>query len=186
MENGELTNVHEKTEEARFYENPNLEEGECEQVSNQSNGDSPSPPLIAMLDNMDIRCENSKEISQQNSFSSQHGSDRGEETDYLQDGFEDNQFKERVDRAFESAMIMEDIFKTLRNTVRFPFNDNSEENNNFPKEEHKIFLVVKVSFFARHEYSYGSLRHNSFSLTFGEKQYLHYRTIILLFCLVEN
>lgn len=77
MENGELTNVHEKTEEARFYENPNLEEGEYEQVSNQSSGDSPSPSLIAMLDNMDIRCENSKEISQQNSCSSQHGSDRG-------------------------------------------------------------------------------------------------------------
>lgn len=55
---------------------------------------------------------------------------------------------------------MEDIFKTSRNTVRFPFNDNSEENNNFPKEEHKIFLVVKVSSFARHEYSYGSLRRN--------------------------
>lgn len=147
MENGELSNAHEKTEEDRFYENPDLEEGECEQVSNQSSGDSPSPCLIAMLDNMDIRCENSIELSQQNSCSSQHGSDRGEETDSPQDGLEDNQYKDRENRAFESAMAMEDIFKTSRNTVRFPFSHNSEENNNFPKEEHKIFLVVKVSFF---------------------------------------
>ncbi|XP_015667790.1 chloride intracellular channel protein 5 isoform X1 [Protobothrops mucrosquamatus] len=144
MENGELSNAHEKTEEDRFYENPNLEEGECEQVSNQSSGDSPSPCLIAMLDNMDIRCENSIEFSQQNSCSSQHGSDRGEETDSPQDGLEDNQYKDREDRAFERAMTMEDIFKTSRNTVRFPFSHNSEENNNFPKEEHKIFLLVKA------------------------------------------
>ncbi|XP_053140066.1 uncharacterized protein LOC128339728 isoform X2 [Hemicordylus capensis] len=180
MENGDFSNVYENIENATLYEIPNLEDAEVEQIYDQvsENLVFPSPMVY---DTVDMECQESPENSHTNSLTFQPEYDGGEETDSShhetpdrQDTPEDQQHKQiqllspRLSNESSEGMAFENkelslndfslkkIQGTSKNfpvTFRFPSSNNLEENNNFQKEDHEIFLIVRVSAFARYIHS---------------------------------
>ncbi|XP_060087225.1 chloride intracellular channel protein 5 isoform X1 [Heteronotia binoei] len=163
MQSEESSNVYENMENVRFYAVPNLEGTRGEEVYDQTEEASLSPSPTATPDGVYAICTKSPENSQSSSVSSQHGYDVGEESDFSQQ--EDQQHQEDIQllspregdqstasMAFEyevtaladsSQKKVQGMSKNFSTTVRFP-HYNSEENNNFPKEDHEIFLIVKA------------------------------------------
>lgn len=164
MEDRKFTGVYENIENS---ENPNFEERE--QAYDQINEDFVFPSSRQdVLDNNFVRCQESPENSCADSLSFQHEYDAGMDSSH-QDVPEAQQPKEMLlvspgqgdgseeQMTFESKVLSlndfnlknQSTFQTFPITIKFPSNSNLEENNNFPKEDFDIFLVIKVRTVAR-------------------------------------
>lgn len=167
METGDFSNIYENTETTGFYAVSDLQDTKGEEVYDQSEYNLLSPSPTAALDGVDLNGTKNPENSQSSSVSSQHEYDGEEEYDSSQQEAsavrqhqEDIQllspregdqstaslaFKNKITTLADSNQKkLQGMSKNFSTTVTFP-RYNSEENNNFPKEDHEIFLIVKVS-----------------------------------------
>lgn len=163
MESGGFSNIYENVESARLCAVPDSEDTKGEELYDRIEEDSLSPSPTAALDGVYVNYTNNPENSHSSSVSSQHGYDGGEESD---SSSEDQQHQEDIELlspreddqstasmafgnkvlslADASQMKAQGTSKSFSTTIKFP-HYSSEENNNFPKEDHEIFLIVKVS-----------------------------------------
>ncbi|XP_033001478.1 chloride intracellular channel protein 5 isoform X1 [Lacerta agilis] len=146
-------------ENARLCGIPNSEEGE--QVYDQISEDRACLPFKAVVDCMDMRSGESLGNSCVDSLSSQYSYNGKEERNsFRREIFalegqqmqllrptQRDKWSSSANKAPSTDHILKKIQSTARNaqhTIRLPCNNNSEENNNFQKEDLQLFLIIKA------------------------------------------
>nr|XP_060641346.1 chloride intracellular channel protein 5 isoform X1 [Anolis sagrei ordinatus] len=159
MENVEYNNIYENID-TRMYEIPALEEEEDRQIYDHINEDQKSFSCTTMLGSIDMGYQESPENSQTNSLSSRYEYDGDEESDSSERDTPEDQRRQGKRELLSPSLSVEQIERmrlalsptdfflkniqgNIKNTIRFPCNSNSEENN-AQEEAHQIFVFVKA------------------------------------------